>query len=188
MRKLIYAMRIPIDQMEQQELAIFTYPKADILLEANKRSSYLGKMRGNKENPDFITRMSLTEGESFLSEEMLADAVEQTYEWVQAFGKRVETPYGVVEDEEHPGVYNITFTLQPCKWWDRNAFGRVERYLKEALINYILYRWYEIVNVEEAELYFNKYEDYAHKAQIGMNAESGVLERRFNTPYNTIFR
>lgn len=179
-------MRVPIDKLEPQEPAIFAYPKADILLECTKRSSYIGKMRGDKENPDFITRMSLTEGESFLSEEMLADAMEQTYEWVQAFGKDVETPYEERQNEE-TGVVEIVYTLQPRPWWDRNAFGGVERYIKESLVNYILFRWFEMTNMQEASLYFAKFEDYAHKAQLGMNAEHGVLERRFNTPFNTIF-
>lgn len=167
--------------MEPQEQAIFSYAKSDVLLEVTKRTSYIGKMRGDKDHADFIERMSLTEGESFLSDEMLADAIEQTYEWVQAFGRGVENPYGIDENG------NIVFTLQPRNWWDRAAFGRVERYLKESLINYIIFRWFEMVNADEAEAYFAKADDYGHKAQLGMNAENGNLERRFNTPFNTIF-
>ena len=178
--------RINTADLEPQEPAVFSFLKDDILLEATKRSSYIGKMRGDKDHTDFIDRMSLTEGESFLSDEMLADAIEQTYEWVQAFGRGVENPYGVVTDGT-TGAVSIVFNLQPRAWWDRAAFGRVERYLKEAIINYILWRWFEFTNAEEAPVYLDKYEDYAHKAQLGMNAESAILERRFNTPFNTIF-
>lgn len=170
-----------IGQLEQQEPAVFSYPKSDILLEAEKRSSYFGKMRADKEHEDFIDRMSLTDGESFLSDEMLDDAIEQTYEWLQAFGRDVEEPYGITTDG------NVQFTLQPRTWWDRNAFTRVERYIKEALVNYILWKWFEYVNPQEAQPFFDKFEDYAHKAQLGMNAENGTLERRFNTPFNTMF-
>lgn len=174
-------MRTNISDLEQQEPAIFSYSKADILLEITKRSSYLGKMRGDEKHVDFIDRMSLTDGESFLSEEMLSDAIEQTYEWLQAFGKDVETPIVVSGG-------NIVITLQPRRWWDRTAFSRVERYIKEAIIAFVLWKWYEYTNPEEAPTFFAKFEDYAQKAQLGMNAEKGVLERRFNTPFNTIFR
>lgn len=179
-------MRIQLDNLEQQEQAIFAYNVEDIKLEITKRSSYLGKMRGDKEHADFITRMSLTEGESFLSDEMLEDAIHEVYEWLQAFGRDVEIPYEVKTDTV-TGKDKVIFTLQPRNWWDRAAFGRVERYIKEALINYVLYRWLEMVKPDEAELYYKKYEDYAHNAQMGMNAENGNLERRFNTPFNTIY-
>ena len=161
------------------EPVVFSYLKSDIMLGVNQRSSYIGKMRGDKEHVDFIDRMSLTDGESFLSDDMLADAIEQVYEWVQAFGRNMEDTHVLTADG------HIIFTLQPKEWWDRAAFSSVERYLKEALINYILYRWFEFTNTDEASTYFDKYEDYAHKAQLGMNAEGTKLHRRFNNAIGT---
>lgn len=166
-------------ETEYIEPVIFSYPASAIKNEAYKRSSYLGKMRGDKEHEDFINRMSLTEGESFLSDDMLADAIEQTYEWVQAFGRNIEESHVMTQEG------NIVFTLQPRVWWDRQAFSTVERYLKEALINYVLYRWYEYTNIQEAPLYLAKFEDYAYKAQLGMNAEGTKLHKRFNNSIGT---
>lgn len=173
-------MKISVSKLQEQEPAIFSYDRSDIMLEVKKRSSYIGKMRGDENNPNFIDRMSLTDGESFLSDEMIEDAVEQVYEWLQAFGRGVDTPYDLTSS-------NIDFNLQPRRWWDRRSFGRVERYIKEALINYVLYRWFEFTNAAESPAFFAKYEDYAHKAQLGMNASDGTLERRCNTPFNTIY-
>lgn len=163
------------------ELAVFSYPVSDILKEAEKRTSYFGKMRGDKENANFIDRMSLTSGEGFLSSEFVADAVEQVYEWLAAFGRGVENAHTVEND-------TITYNLQPREWWDRNAFSGVERNIKEALVNFIIYRWFEYVNPAESEAFFNKFEDYAHKAQLGMNAEGTKLHRRVNEPTGTPWR
>ena len=161
------------------EPVVFSYLKSDLMTETTKRSSYIGKMRGDKEHPDFIDRMSLTEGESFLSDEMLADAIEQVYEWVQAFGRGVENSHVQTADGK------VVFTLLPREWWDRQAYTAVDRYIKEAIINYILYRWFEYTNTDEAPNYFEKYEDYARKAQLGMNAEGTKLHTRFNNAIGT---
>ena len=161
---------------EKPEPITFSFAPGDLLKEAEKRTSYMGKMRDTDKEPDLIDRMSLTEGEGFLSEEFLADAMEQVYDWVRAFGRTIEN--ACVIDEE---TGNIVYTLQPEVWWDKNAYSRVDRNLKEALVNYIIYRWYEFVKTDEAQYFFEKYENYAHEAQLGMNAEEFVIQRRYNT-------
>lgn len=158
----------------------FSFLEGDILKEVEKRTSYFGKMRETETSPDLIDRMSLMDGESFLSREFLDDAREQVYDWLRAFGREIEDACKVEEG-------TIIYTLQPAEWWDANAYRRAERYIKEALVNFIIYRWFEYVKPDEAEAFFDKYENYAHEAQLAMNAEKTLVQRRFNTPYNTIF-
>lgn len=148
---------------------------------AEAKTSYIGKMRGDKDNPNYIDRMALTEGESFLSDDMLNDAIMQTHKWLQAFSRGAERPYGIDTNG------NVFFNLQPRPWWARNEFSSVESDIKNAVIEYIIYAWFEIVNAQEAELHYAKFEKYAHSAQMGMNKSDGVLERRFNTPFNTVY-
>lgn len=146
------------------------------------RTSYVGKMRATKDSPDSIERMALTEGESFLSDDFLLDAIVHVHEYLQAFSRSIETPHGLDEDD------NVFFVLQPKEWWARNQFSNVEMNIKSALVEYIIAQWFETVNPEEAAVHLNKFDDYARKAQLGMNASTGTLERRHNTPFNTIFQ
>lgn len=160
--------------------SVFSYLRSDLLLETSKRTTYFGKMRLDDNGNNLTDRMALTEGESFLFNEFLDDAVEQVYQWVAAFGRGVENSH--VSDS-----ISVTFTLQPREWWDRNAYSTVDRCIKEALVNFIIYRWFEYTNAGESKFFFDKFEDYAHQAQIGMNAEASTIQRRFNTPFNTIY-
>jgi hypothetical protein len=75
---------------------------------------------------------------------------------------------------------SITFTLERTPYFDDNMIGNVDRNIKEALVNYIIYRWFEYVNVGEADKFYLKFEDYAHKAQLGMNSEAKPIQRKYN--------
>ena len=145
------------------------------------RTTMIGQMRSDKNNPDHRERMSLTEGESFLSDDYLLDAIAQVHEYLQAFSRDINTPHGLDKDD------NVFFVLQPKDWWARNQYSNVEMNIKFALIEYIISQWFETVNPDEAAIHMTKFDDYAHKAQMGMNVSKGSLERRFNTPFNTIF-
>jgi len=176
------SMREPLDNLMPQDAVLYIYPKKDIMQVVEAKTSFIGKMRGDKENPDFITRMSLTEGESFLSDDMLLDAIAHVHEWLGAFSRGLSHPYGLDAND------NVFFVVQPKDWWARNEFSTVEMHIKNALVEYIIYQWFETVNPAEAEAHFLKYEDYAHSAQLGMNVSEGTLERRHNTPFNTIYK
>lgn len=182
LRQIYDAMRTPLDNLEPQEPVLFTYKKADIMQAIEAKTSYIGKMRGDKDNPDYIQRMSLTEGESFLSDDMLLNAIVRVHDWLQAFSRDIVHAYGLDKYD------NVFFVLQPKDWWARNEYSSVEMNIKNALIEYVIYEWFETVNPNEAELHFTKYEDFAHAAQMGMNVSKGTLERRVNTPFNTIFQ
>ena len=181
MRQNVIAMRTSIESLKPQELVLFTYPKALIMKMVEARTTVTGQMRGDKDNPDYIERMALTEGESYLSDDMLLDAIIQVHSWLQAFSRSIEHPYGIDQDD------NIFFVLQPKNWWARNEYAAVELNIKNALIEYIISQWFVTVNPQEAEFHAGKYEEYAHQAQLGMNTSTGPLERRFNTPFNTVF-
>lgn len=337
------------------EIAVFSYRIDDILKELYKRTSYMGKMRGTENIPNLIDRMSLSESERFLSNEFIDDAVEQTYDWLKAFGRGVTDSHtcianyqdheefkdcgilfttgdelttrqdlnknvelgcsytsalnsvmvqntninvrcvtgaygakvnlyitynftiqdgsatflkiiknnisnqtiddshtlehntktiklsdiGVSSASEIVGItltasveivsplntYNmsvgdfveyhkdlqnlsdtelyrvthdcnntdwklnstllnadirgsITFQLAQPKFFDVNAISKVNRNIKEALLNYIIYRWYEYVKSDEAEAFYKKFEAYAHQAKISMNAEVSPMMRK----------
>lgn len=188
LRQIGTDMRINTDDLEPQEMVEYRYNKSDLMRVAEMRTSYIGKMRGDKEHPDFIDRMSLTEGESFLSEDMLKEAIVKVHEWLKAFTKGMPSPYGIqILLDSDEGLEVVYFKLQPKSWWDRSVYSSVENYIKEAVIEYVIYKWFEYTNAEEAQAHYDKYETDAHEAQLGMNAENGVLERRFNTPFNTVF-
>ena len=72
---------------------------------------------------------------------------------------------------------SVVMAVELPDWQDRNMLPAVERYLKDAIAFYIIWRWLETTNPKEAENYYNKYEEKAHQAQLGLNSEATILKR-----------
>ena len=73
---------------------------------------------------------------------------------------------------------SIVFILERTGHFDLNLLPSIDRYIKEAVVNYVIFRWFEYVNAPEAANFYVKFEDYAHKAQVGMNSETKILQRK----------
>lgn len=76
----------------------FIFSIADLKREAEKRTSYLGKMRAAEGQSNLYERVALTEGEAFLSEEYLREAAAETYDWIKAFGRGIDNAYRYLPD------------------------------------------------------------------------------------------
>lgn len=74
---------------------------------------------------------------------------------------------------------NVMFVLEQTSYFDVNMIHSIDRNIKEAIVNYIIYRWFEFVNEVEAEKFYLKFDDYAHKAHIGMNSETKPIQRKY---------
>lgn len=72
----------------------------------------------------------------------------------------------------------IIYTLNIPEWQDENMLRKVRNDLQEALVNYVIWRWFETVNPSEASIYYDKWEEKAHGAQLGLNTEKHVLQRK----------
>lgn len=73
----------------------------------------------------------------------------------------------------------VVYMLERKEHFDENMIPSVDRALKEAIINRIIYLWFEYVNAPEAEKYLLKFEDYGHKAQLGMNTRTKDIQRKY---------
>lgn len=80
--------------------------------------------------------------------------------------------------EYDPRGYIVYMLLRTSRF-DNNMMFATDRNIKEALINYIIYRWFEYVNDVEAEKFYYKYEDYAYKAKMGMESETKPFQRNY---------
>lgn len=74
----------------------------------------------------------------------------------------------------------VIFILERTDHMDFNLISSIDRDIKEALINYIIYKWFEYTNVEEADKFYLKFDYHGQKAQIGMNSETKIVQRRYN--------
>lgn len=73
----------------------------------------------------------------------------------------------------------VLYILERKDCFDKNILTSTDRALKEAIVNRIIYLWCEYVNAPEAEKYLLKFEDYGHKAQLGMNARTKDIQRKY---------
>lgn len=76
---------------------------------------------------------------------------------------------------------SIVYTLDCPAWQDENMYGRVDMSIKEAIVNYVIGLWFEVVLSEEAEAFINKAEKHGLDTQMALNAEKKFLRRRYNT-------
>lgn len=74
----------------------------------------------------------------------------------------------------------VVFILERHEHFDDNQISSVDRNIKEALVNYIIYRWFEYTNAPESSAFYDKFENYAQQAKIGMDSEKFILQRRYN--------
>lgn len=75
----------------------------------------------------------------------------------------------------------VMFILEQVNNFDVNMIHVIDRNIKEAIVNYILFRWYEFVLPTEYQNYYLKFEDYAYKAKVGMNSTVKPIQRKHNT-------
>ena len=76
----------------------FIFPIAAIKQLVEQRTSTIGKMRGSESEPHLLDRLSLTDGESFLTDEWLEEAAAETYDWIKAFGRNVSNAFRIYPD------------------------------------------------------------------------------------------
>jgi hypothetical protein len=73
----------------------------------------------------------------------------------------------------------IVYILEHSCNMDMNLMSSIDRNIKEALVNYIIYKWFEYTNPQEAQIFYLKYEDYGREAKIGMDSEKKILQRNY---------
>lgn len=73
----------------------------------------------------------------------------------------------------------VVYVLERASHIDFNMIQSTDRNIYEAIINRIIYLWFEYVNAPEAEKYLLKFEDYGHKAQLCMNTRTKDIQRKY---------
>lgn len=73
----------------------------------------------------------------------------------------------------------IVYRLEIPEWADTNMIPRVRNSLYEALVNYIMWRWLEMVLPSESDVYLGKWESHVRNAQLGLNSEKTTLNRKY---------
>jgi hypothetical protein len=74
---------------------------------------------------------------------------------------------------------SVTYILERKENFDEHAVPSIHRALKEAMVNHIIYQWFEYVNAPEAERFYLKYDEAGQKAQVGMNARTKDVQRKY---------
>lgn len=150
----------------------FTFTDADILKEVTKRTSFLGKSRGTEQQAHLLDRLSLTEGESFLFDEFMDDAITEVYDWIKAFGRGINNAC-----THNNGT--LVFTVYKTDHFDENMTYLINRNLFSAIVNYIIFRWLEYVFPAEAKVFFDKFEENAQSAKNGLDCEDHTIVRPY---------
>ena len=86
----------------------------------------------------------------------------------------------------------VIFRVELPEWNDRNMLPAAKEHLESALANYIMYRWFEEVQEDAvkrvgnqwkrsaklSDTFYAKWEEDAHAAQLALNSERRILQRK----------
>ena len=113
---------------------------------------------------------------------------------IHKFGIQKRTSTELVIDEWYDENLTdcVVFKVELPEWQDRNMLPAAEDHLEEALANYIMYRWFETVQddiatkiggqwrkpASLADGCFAKWEEHARAAQLALNSERKILQRK----------
>lgn len=74
----------------------------------------------------------------------------------------------------------VIFILERSCNMDMNMISSIDRNIKEAIVDFIIYKWFEYTNVSESESFYDKFEFYAREAKKGMDSEKNIMQRKYN--------
>lgn len=113
---------------------------------------------------------------------------------VVKYGIQKETSTKVVVDEwfYEDITESVIFKVELPDWQDRNMLPAAQEHLENALMDFIMYRWFETVKPDVATLqsgkwrkeaslasdFYAKWEEEAHSAQLALNSERRILQRK----------
>lgn len=72
----------------------------------------------------------------------------------------------------------IIFTLLNKDWFNSNMLSPLDSSIFEAMVSYVMFRWFTIVFPEEAEFYLADFERFGQDVVINSNANNRPLVRR----------
>ena len=74
----------------------------------------------------------------------------------------------------------VIFVAEKKEWWNENFFHPIENLIFEALVHYIIYRWFMIVFPSEAAFYKSEFERYNGDIGKQLNAINGrKIQQRY---------
>ena len=80
------------------------------------------------------------------------------------------------KDEREAVVYRINI----LDWMDENAFKGVEVAIFEALVNFVMYKWFLFVAPEHADIYNTAYENNLIQIKNRINAQKKPVNRKYH--------
>lgn len=110
------------------------------------------------------------------------------------YGVQNETSTKLVVDEwfDWDITESVVFKVELLDWQDRNMLPAAQEHLEDALLNYIMYRWFKMIKPDVATLqggkwrkeasladeFYANWEEHAHAAQMALNSENRILQRK----------
>jgi hypothetical protein len=91
--------------------------------------------------------------------------------------------------QELPDYYytdgKIIFIADKKEYWNENFYRPINNLIFEAMVHYIIYKWFTIVFPGEAQFYYGEYSRYAadiSKQLSNVNARAGKYIRQHYNP------
>lgn len=75
---------------------------------------------------------------------------------------------------------SVVYRLNILEWMDDNAFSITDNAIFEAIVNFVIYRWFLIVNPSESSIYYSFYDDYLTRIIHRINAQKKPVRRTYH--------
>ena len=141
----------------------FRIEREDILYQARLIAFYVGESRKNAATSDVATKMQASDENRDILGKFADSAAARMTDLMVSLLKGTKTDYNERAEEQNDGstiaAHDITFSALVPNTFDDNQIQGITEGIRDAMIHYVVYRWFEMTNPAEAALYLKHFEE-----------------------------
>ena len=141
----------------------FHIEREDIIYHANLIAFYVGESRKNAETSDVATKMQASDENYDILGKFTDSATTKMTDIMTPILKGTKMDKNEREKEKSDGttvtVHDVIFSALVPNTFDDNQIQGITEGIRDAMIHYVVYRWFEMTNPAEAALYLKHFEE-----------------------------
>ena len=147
-------------------------PWEDLLNQVNKRTSYIGRSRKTQDGVHQLLDLALTSDDKSILIDMGTEASGYVFERINGYTHN-QTDCHVVDND------GIKYKIYMPLWFNNNAIQMLGSSILEALINFVMFRWFTLVYPDEAKYYADMNDANLNNITQRINTQKEPINRKY---------
>lgn len=185
-------MRAAIDQaandavaQEEENVLVFYCTKDYLMSEAHKRTSYIGRVRRNEEKSSLMEQVTFTADDEDLADSFLRESQGYVFEKLQNYTHGLENccVFDTVTYTENDTEHNapmFLYKINHMEWFNDNATMMLDTAISEAMIAFLMFKWFLGALPSEAQFYYEEFERQLKNITQRVNTQKQPVRRKYH--------